>query len=94
MATAKKVSKKAATKKAAAKKVAKKAAAKKVMPRKAALKRTLMEPTPGDKRYVRRDPKGQFKDVVDAGKSISANMRSTTKTKAKPGQGDKGDTNL
>jgi hypothetical protein len=30
-------------------------------------KRELIEPTPGDKRYVRRDDKGKFNHVVDVG---------------------------
>jgi hypothetical protein len=59
--------------------------------KKAARKRELIEPTPGDKRYVRRDAKGQFKDVVDVGKSLAADRRSKSKTAVKPGQGDKGD---
>ena len=57
----------------------------------AARKRELIEPTPGDKRFVRRDAKGQFKDVVDVGKSLAADRKRKSKTKAKPGQGDKGD---
>jgi len=57
----------------------------------AARKRELIEPTPGDKRYVRRDSKGQFKDVVDVGKSLAADRRSNAKKTVKPGQGDKGD---
>jgi hypothetical protein len=56
-----------------------------------ARKRELIEPTPGDKRYVRRDAEGKFKDVVDVGKSLAADRRSNAKTEAKPGQGDKGD---
>ena len=59
--------------------------------RKAARKRELMEPTPGDKRFVRRDAEGKFKDVVDVGRSLAADRRSKSKTVAKPGQGDKGD---
>jgi hypothetical protein len=59
--------------------------------KKAARKRELIEPTPGDKRYVRRDAKGQFKDVVDVGRSLAADRRSKSKTVVKPGQGDKGD---
>ena len=54
-------------------------------------KRELIEPTPGDKRYVRRDKGGKFKDVVDVGRSLSADSRSKSSTVAKPGQGDKGD---
>lgn len=59
--------------------------------RKAARKRELMEPTPGDKRYVRRDQGGKFKNVVDVGKSLAADSRSKSKTATKSGQGDKGD---
>jgi hypothetical protein len=56
-----------------------------------AIKRELIEPTPGDKRYVRRDKEGKFKDVVDVGRSLAADRRSKSKTVVKPGQGDKGD---
>lgn len=56
-----------------------------------ASKRELIEPTPGDKRYVRRDPEGKFKKVVNVGKSLSADKRSSSKTVAKKGQGDRGD---
>lgn len=59
--------------------------------KKAARKRELIEPTPGDKRFVRRDKEGKFKDVVDVGKSLAADRRSKSKTVVKPGQGDKGD---
>jgi hypothetical protein len=54
-------------------------------------KRELIEPTPGDKRYVRRDDHGRFKDVVDVGKSLAADQRQQSKNQAKPGQGDRGD---
>ena len=47
--------------------------------------------TGNDKRYVRRDEKGQFKDVVDVGASLAADRRQHAKTKAKHGQGDRGD---
>ena len=57
----------------------------------AARKRKLIEPNAGDKRFVRRDAKGQFKDVVDVGKSLAADRKKKSKTKSKPGQGDKGD---
>lgn len=59
--------------------------------KKAARKRELIEPTPGDKRFVRRDQGGKFKDVVDVGRSLAADRRSKSKTAVKPGQGDKGD---
>lgn len=51
-------------------------------------KRELID-TGKDKRYVRRDDQGRFKEVVDVGKSLSADRR----TKAKPGEGDRGDRN-
>lgn len=58
----------------------------------AATKRELIEPHKGDKRFVRRDAKGQFKDVVDVGRSLSADKRKVAKTKVPKGQGDRGDT--
>jgi hypothetical protein len=54
-------------------------------------KRTLIEPHKGDRRYVRRNKKGQFKDEVDVGRSLAADRRRTAKTTVKPGQGDRGD---
>ncbi len=45
----------------------------------------------GDKRYVRRDNKGQFKTEVDEGRSLSADRRHEAKHGSKPGQGDQGD---
>jgi len=56
-----------------------------------ASKRELIEPTPGDKRYVRRDTEGKFKEVDDVGRSLSADRKRKAKTTAKPGQGDRGD---
>ena len=57
----------------------------------AARKRELIEPHKGDKRYVRRNKKGEFKEVVDVGRSLSADRRRKAKTVTKAGQGDKGD---
>jgi hypothetical protein len=54
-------------------------------------KRTLIEPHKGDKRYVRRNKEGEFKKVVDVGRSLAADRRSKAKTKVKKGQGDRGD---
>jgi hypothetical protein len=54
-------------------------------------KRELIEPTKGDKRFVRRDEQGQFDKEVDVGKSLAADQRQHAKTEAKPGQGDRGD---
>jgi len=55
-------------------------------------KRETIEPTPGDKRYVRRDENGQFTDdQVDVGNSSAVDQRKHSSTPAKPGQGDRGD---
>ena len=93
--TKKSSSKKSTTKKSTTKKsTAKKSTTKKSTTKKRSSKtskRTLIEPTPGDKRYVRRNKKGEFNKVVNVGRSLSADRRSKSKTKAKPGQGDKGD---
>ena len=53
-------------------------------------KRELIDTTT-DKRYVRRDAKGQFKESDDVGKSLSQDVRKHAKTEVKSGQGDKGD---
>ena len=44
-----------------------------------------------DKRYVRRDEKGQFKESDDVGRSLAQDVKKSAKTKVKPGQGDRGD---
>ena len=44
-----------------------------------------------DKRFVRRDENGRFKDVVDVGRSLAADHRQHSETKAKKGEGDRGD---
>ena len=44
-----------------------------------------------DKRYVRRDEKGQFKESDDVGRSLSQDVKKSAKTKVKSGQGDRGD---
>jgi hypothetical protein len=56
----------------------------------AASKRELID-TGNDKRFVRRDAQGRFKQVVDVGASLAADRRQHAKTKVKSGQGDKGD---
>jgi hypothetical protein len=53
--------------------------------------RELIEPTPGDKRYVRRDEGGRFKDVQDVGRSLAQDRRREAKNTTKRGQGDRGD---
>ena len=55
-----------------------------------ARKRELID-TGTDKRYVRRNDKGQFDEVDDVGRSLAQDVRKHAKTTAKPGQGDKGD---
>jgi len=56
-----------------------------------AKKRELIEPNPGDKRYVRRDDDGRFDESVDVGKSLTQDVRQHSDTAAKPGHGDRGD---
>ena len=58
--------------------------------KKKAAKRELIN-TGTDKRIVRRGAKGRFKESDDVGKSLSQDRRKKAKTKAKRGQGDKGD---
>ncbi len=53
-------------------------------------KRELIEPN-GDKRYVRRDEKGQFSESDDVSRSLSRDVKQHAKTEVKPGYGDKGD---
>ena len=53
-------------------------------------KRELID-TGTDKRYVRRDKKGRFKESDDVSRSLSTDARRDAKHEAKPGQGDKGD---
>ena len=50
--------------------------------------------TGADKRYVRRNKQGQFKESDDVGRSLAADRRQTAKTKAKAGEGDRGDCNV
>ena len=47
--------------------------------------------TGNDKRYVRRDDAGRFKEVDDQSRSLSQDVRHQAKTVVKAGQGDKGD---
>ncbi|HWW24579.1 MAG TPA: hypothetical protein VNZ85_01645 [Caulobacter sp.] len=54
-------------------------------------KRELIEPNPGDKRYIRRDAQGHFKEEVDVGKSLAADQRQHAQHDAGRGQGDRGD---
>ena len=53
-------------------------------------KRELVN-TGTDKRFVRRDGKGQFKESDDVGRSLSTDRKRNAKTASKSGQGDRGD---
>lgn len=57
---------------------------------KSSSKRELID-TGTDKRYVRRDAGGRFKESDDVGRSLAADRRHSAKTVAGKGQGDKGD---
>ena len=53
-------------------------------------KRELID-TGSDKRYVRRDAEGKFKESDDQGRSLAQDVKKKAKTKVKSGQGDRGD---
>jgi hypothetical protein len=53
-------------------------------------KRQLIN-TGRDKRFVRRNGSGQFKESDDVGKSLSQDRKRKAKTKVKSGHGDRGD---
>jgi hypothetical protein len=44
-----------------------------------------------DKRFVRRDDEGQFKESDDVGRSLAQDRRQAAKKKVSSGQGDRGD---
>jgi hypothetical protein len=44
-----------------------------------------------DKRFVRRDEEGRFKESDDVGRSLAQDVRKKAKTTVKAGQGDRGD---
>ena len=44
-----------------------------------------------DKRFVRRDKKGQFKESDDVGRSLASDQKHDSKTKSQEGEGDRGD---
>jgi len=58
--------------------------------KKASSKRELID-TGRDKRYVRRDSEGKFKESDDVGRSLSQDRKRKAKRTVKAGQGDKGD---
>lgn len=45
----------------------------------------------GDKRYVRRNKRGQFKEVDDVSRASARDQKRKAKSVAKRGQGDRGD---
>lgn len=53
-------------------------------------KRELIAPR-GDKRYVKRNAKGEFKESDDVSRSLSQDRQRTSKKTVKPGYGDQGD---
>lgn len=52
--------------------------------------RELIDTGP-DKRFVRRDKRGQFKEADDIGRSLAQDQKRGSKTKPKKGEGDQGD---
>jgi hypothetical protein len=44
-----------------------------------------------DKRYVRRDGQGQFKESDDVGRSSAQDQKRDAENKARKGEGDRGD---
>lgn len=58
--------------------------------REKAVPRELID-TGTDKRFVRRDAKGQFKESDDVGRSLAQDQKRDSATKSKRGEGDKGD---
>jgi hypothetical protein len=53
-------------------------------------KRELIDTTK-DKRYVRRNEKGQFSEVDEVSRSLSQDVRKHAKKTVPSGQGDRGD---
>lgn len=53
-------------------------------------KRELID-TGRDKRFVKRDAAGKFKESDDVGKSLAQDRRKKAKTKVNAGHGDRGD---
>jgi hypothetical protein len=53
-------------------------------------KRELIN-TGSDKRFVRRDEQGRFRESDDVGRSLGADRRQPAQHKAPKGQGDRGD---
>lgn len=47
--------------------------------------------TGNDKRFVRRDSEGRFKESDDVGRSLAQDQKRQSNNKPKKGEGDKGD---
>jgi hypothetical protein len=60
------------------------------MAKRTASKRELIN-TGTDKRYVRRDDAGRFKESDDVGRSLAQDRQRKAKNESTRGQGDKGD---
>jgi hypothetical protein len=60
------------------------------MAKRKAAKRSLVD-TGSDKRYMRRNSQGQFKESDDVSRSLAQDRPRRARSKAKKGQGDRGD---
>lgn len=60
------------------------------MAKRKAAKRKLVD-TGRDKRYMRRNSQGQFKESDDVSRSLAQDRPRRARSKAKKGQGDRGD---
>jgi hypothetical protein len=60
------------------------------MAKRKAATRELID-TGSDKRYVRRGARGKFKESDDVGRSLAKDTPKKATTKARRGQGDRGD---
>jgi hypothetical protein len=61
------------------------------MPNKTTKSHRELVDTGKDKRFMRRNEKGQFDEVADVGRSLAKDRRQSAKTKVPAGQGDRGD---
>jgi len=61
------------------------------MPKKSSKSHRELIDTGTDKRFVRRNEKGQFDEVTDVGRSLARDRQQQAKHKVPPGQGDRGD---
>jgi len=60
------------------------------MAKRSTTKRELID-SGRNKVFAKRDAKGQFKEIDDVGRSLTADRRQTAKKTVKPGHGDQGD---